>query len=228
MNSTFRLLFYARWQKRKTNGKVPIYARLTIDGTKVVFNVKMDVPEKIWDPKFARASGNSKEAIALNEYLSSMQGKLKEKFLLMTEQGLVVTASMLKDAYLGVNIKTNTLLGVFKEFNDRQESLIGIDIAQSTFNKYDLTYRRLQEFLRVKKKTSDILLWHLDRDFVLDFAAYLKIEYQLDTNSSEKLMRIFKRITTMCFKNGQIPKDPFCEHRIKKMVQDNFMILLSL
>ncbi|MDR0954455.1 MAG: site-specific integrase, partial [Rikenellaceae bacterium] len=157
MNSTFRLLFYARWQKRKANGKVPLYARVTIDGTKVEFNVKMDVSEKIWDPKFGRASGNSREAVTLNQYLTSIAGKLKEKYLLMTEQGLVVTASMLKDAYLGVNIKTNTLLGIFKEFNDRQESLIGIEIAQSTFNKYDLTYRRLQEFLRVKKKTSDIL-----------------------------------------------------------------------
>jgi site-specific recombinase XerD len=72
----------------------------------------------------------------------------------------------------------------------------------------------------VKKKTSDILLWHLDKDFVLDFAAFLRIEYKLDTNSSEKLMRIFKRITTMCFKNGQMPKDPFCEHKIKKVKKD--------
>ena len=31
----------------------------------------------------------------------------------------------------------------------------------------------------------------------MDFEAYLKIEYKLDTNSSEKLMQIFKRITTM-------------------------------
>ena len=36
--------------------------------------------------------------------------------------------------------------------------LIGIDLAQSTFNKYDLTYRRLKEFLKVKMRKSDILL----------------------------------------------------------------------
>lgn len=54
----------------------------------------------------------------------------------------------------------------------------------------------------------------------MDFEAYLKIEYKLDTNSSEKLMRIFKRITTMCFKNGQMPKDPFCDHKLKKVKKD--------
>ncbi len=132
----------------------------------------------------------------------------------------MVTASLLKDSFLGAEIKKTTLLDAFKEFNDRQESLIGIDIAQSTFNKYDLTYRRLEEFIKEKKRSNDVLLWHLDRTFVLDFEAYLKIKYQLDPNSSEKLMRIFKRITTMCFKNGQIPKDPFCEHKLKKVKKD--------
>ena len=54
----------------------------------------------------------------------------------------------------------------------------------------------------------------------MDFEAYLKIEYKLDTNSSEKLMRIFKRITTMCFKNGQMSKDLFCDHKLKKVKKD--------
>ena len=109
---------------------------------------------------------------------------------------------------------------VFQEFNDRQEKLIGIDITQSTFNKYDLTYRRLKEFLKVKMQKNDILLYQLDRNFVIDFETYLKTEYKLDTNSSEKLMRIFKRITTMCFKNGQMPRDPFCDHKLKKVKKD--------
>ncbi|WP_278673115.1 site-specific integrase [Alistipes indistinctus] len=60
----------------------------------------------------------------------------------------------------------------------------------------------------------------MDRNFVMDFEAYLKIEYKLDTNSSEKLMRIFKRITTMCFKNGQMSKDLFCDHKLKKVKKD--------
>ena len=54
----------------------------------------------------------------------------------------------------------------------------------------------------------------------MDFEAYLKIEYKLDTNSSEKLMRIFKRITTICFKNGQMSKDLFCDHKLKKVKKD--------
>ena len=220
MNSTFRILFYARWEKKKENGRVPLQTRVTLDGDKVKFSLKTDVSPDIWDPKAGRATGQTKEALQLNRYLDSIKGQLITHYHRLAEANEVVTAHMIKDAFLGTDVKTNTLLAVFEEFNDRQEKLIGIDIAQSTFNKYDLTYRRLQEFLKVKLRKTDILLCQVDRNFVMDFEAYLKIEYKLDTNSSEKLMRIFKRITTMCFKNGLMPKDPFCDHKLKKVKKD--------
>ena len=219
MKSTFRILFLARWELEK-NGKVPLCARITIDGEKVKFSLKSEVSSAIWDPKSGRGKGQTKEALQLNRYLDSIKGQMIMHYHSLSEANEVVTASMVRDAFLGTNIKSNTLLAVFEEFNDRQEKLIGIDLAQSTFNKYDLTYRRLKEFLKVKMRKNDILLCQVDRNFVMDFEAYLKIEYSLDTNSSEKLMRIFKRITTMCFKNGQMPKDPFCDHKLKKVKKD--------
>lgn len=220
MKSTFRILFLARWELKKENGKVPLCARITIDGERVKFSLKAEVSSNIWEPKSGRAKGQTKEARQLNRYLDSIKGQMIMHYHSLSEANEVVTASMLRDAFLGTNIKSHTLLIVFEEFNDRQEKLIGIDLAQSTFNKYDLTYRRLKEFLKVKMRKNDILLCQVDRNFVMDFEAYLKIEYKLDTNSSEKLMRIFKRITTMCFKNGQMPKDPFCEHKLKKVKKD--------
>lgn len=220
MKSTFRILFLARWELKKENDKVPLCARITIDGEKVKFSLKSEVSSCLWDPKSGRAKGQTKEALQLNRYLDSIKGQLIGYYHNLSEANEMVTATMVRDAFLGINVKTNTLLTVFEEFNDRQEKLIGIDLAQSTFNKYDLTYRRLKEFLKVKMRKNDILLCQVDRNFVMDFEAYLKIEYKLDTNSSEKLMRIFKRITTMCFKNGQMPKDPFCDHKLKKVRKD--------
>lgn len=220
MKSTFRILFLARWELKKENGKVPLCARITIDGEKVKFSLKSEVSSGLWDPKSGRARGQTKEALQLNRYLDSIKGQLIGYYHNLSEANEIVTATMVRDAFLGINVKTNMLLTVFEEFNDRQEKLIGIDLAQSTFNKYDLTYRRLKEFLKVEMRKNDILLCQVDRNFVMDFEAYLKIEYKLDTNSSEKLMRIFKRITTTCFKNGQMPKDPFCDHKLKKVKKD--------
>ena len=220
MQSTFRILFYARWEKKKENGKVPLQARITLDGEKVKFSLKAEVSENLWDPKAGRVTGQTKEALQLNRYLEGVKGQLISHYRNLSESNEVVTATMLRDALLGYDVKNDTLLTVFEEFNDRQEKLIGIDIAQSTFNKFDLTFRRLKEFLKVKLRKSDILLCQIDRNFVMDFEAYLKTEYKLDTNSSEKLMRILKRITTMCFKNGQMQRDPFCDHKLRKVKKD--------
>ena len=195
-------------------------ARLTLDGEKVKFSLNTDISPDIWGPKAGKDTGHSKEAIQLNMYLDSIKGRLISHYHRLAEANEVVTAAMIKDAFLGYDIKTNTWLGIFEEFNDRQEKLIGIDIAQSTFNKYDLIYRRLQEFLKVKKRKNDILLNQVDRNFVMDFETYLKTEYKLDTNSSEKLMRIFKRITTMCFKDGKMSRGPFCNYKLKKVKKD--------
>lgn len=219
MKSTFRILFFARWELEK-NGRVPINAKVTLDGQKVRFSLKTEVPAKAWDPKAGKLNGHSREIVQLNHYLDAVKGQLISHFHNLVESNEIVTPHMLRDAFLGVNAKNNGLMTVFQEFNDRQEKLIGIDITQSTFNKYDLTYRRLKEFLKVKMQKNDILLYQLDRNFVIDFETYLKTEYKLDTNSSEKLMRIFKRITTMCFKNGQMPRDPFCDHKLKKVKKD--------
>lgn len=220
MKSTFRILFLARWELKKENGKVPLCARITIDGEKTKFSLKTEICRAIWDAKAGRAKGQTKEAIQVNRYLDSIKGQMISHYHRLCEANEFVTAAMVRDAFLGTDVKTNTLLTVFEAFNDRQEKLIGIDLTQSTFNKYDLTYRRLQEFLKVKMRKNDILLCNVDRNFVMDFEAYLKTEYRLDTNSSEKLMRIFKRITTMCFKNGQMQIDPFCDHKLKKVKKD--------
>ena len=133
MKSTFRILFLARWELKKKDGRVPLCARITIDGEKVKFSLKSEVSSAIWDPKSGRAKGQTKEALQLNRYLDSIKGQMITHYHSLSEANEIVTASMLRDAFLGTNIKNNTLLTVFEAFNDRQEKLIGIDIAQSTY-----------------------------------------------------------------------------------------------
>ena len=220
MKSTFRILFYGRTNETRKDGTIPLTARVTINGETVAFNIKMSVPAVIWDGKSSRAKGRTPEAVRINRYLDTIHARLISIYQNLTEAGEIVTPQILRDEFLGLGAKNTTLLTIFQEFNERQEKLIGIDITQSTFNKFDLTARRLEEFLRVKRHRNDIPMRQVDRTFVLDFEAYLKVEHGLSLNSSEKLMRIFKRITTMCFRNGMMARDPFCDVRLKKEKKD--------
>ena len=62
MKSTFRILFYAKWEASDEAKMLPIYVRITINGTKARFSLKIRVSEKIWDAKSGRAIGHSHEA----------------------------------------------------------------------------------------------------------------------------------------------------------------------
>ena len=100
-----------------------------------------------------------------------------------------VTPTAIRDKFMGkVEKKNDTLLSLFAEFIERQRPLVGIDITRSTFNKYDLTYRRLEEFLFTKQKKKDIPIQDIDDEFVRNFHIFLKVDKRLSINSSEKLM----------------------------------------
>ncbi|MCD8173878.1 MAG: site-specific integrase [Alistipes sp.] len=220
MKSTFRTQFNIRKDKVKKNGKVPINCRISIDGESSQFSIKLEVDPNIWDVNLGGAKGRTAEAVMVNRVLDHVRTQLINQYHELSKYGDKITAAMLREAFLGFEIESHTLLSYFAEFNDRHEKLIGIDITQSTFNKYDLTYRRLKEFLKVKRRLEDIPMPQIDYDFVMDFHTYLKVDYRMQINSSEKLMRIFKRIMTLAFKNGLIPKDPFVSYKIKKIKKD--------
>ncbi|MDR2950234.1 MAG: hypothetical protein LBV71_13635 [Prevotella sp.] len=58
MKSTFRILFYVKRDKQKSDGTFPIMCRVTIDGQPTRFNTKVSVNSNIWD---AKACGKSSE-----------------------------------------------------------------------------------------------------------------------------------------------------------------------
>lgn len=218
MKSTFKILFFIRKDKINAEGKSVIYVRLTINGSACQFSTKNEVSVKIWDAKNYRATGRSEEATNINSFLDFMRKNLLEIYMELSQNNEPVTPTAIRDKFMGkVEKKNDTLLFLFAEFIERQRPLVGIDITQSTFNKYDLTYRRIEEFLTTKKKKTDILLREIDHNFVCDFHTFLKVDKKLSINSSEKLMRIFKRITTFAFKTNLTEKDPFALYTIKKV-----------
>ena len=81
MKSTFRILFYAKWEASDEAKMLPIYVRITINGTKARFSLKIRVSEKIWDAKSGRAIGHSHEALQANRYLDTRILRLKRAFV---------------------------------------------------------------------------------------------------------------------------------------------------
>lgn len=71
---------------------------------------KMDIPLHLWDVKSGRAKGKSIEAKGINDDIDKIRVNLNRHYQELMQTNGYVTAAKLKDAYLGIGIKQETLL----------------------------------------------------------------------------------------------------------------------
>ena len=73
MRSTFKVLFYLKRNKEKTQSAVPVMGRITVNGTISQFSAKINVPEQLWEVKGGRAKGKSVESERINRHLDNIR-----------------------------------------------------------------------------------------------------------------------------------------------------------
>ncbi|MCF0075706.1 site-specific integrase [Dyadobacter sp. CY261] len=100
------------------------------------------------------------------------------------------------------------------------EQLIGIDYAYATFQRYQTSLQRTENFLKWKFKVPDVHLADLNYQFISDFEFYLKTVCSCGHNSTMKYLSNFKKIVLICVKNDWLHKDPFFAYRMPKIGVD--------
>ena len=163
--STFKILFYLRKNYVNKEGKASIMIRITVNGEMSQFSSKLDVEPRLWDTKLGRLSGNGAKARQVNNMLDDIRTALNNHYRYIESRDSFVTAEKVRNAFLGYEVKQQTLLELFKQHNEDAEKLCGISKAPATLVKYDRTYRRLEEFMKVKYRISDIALREIDHKF---------------------------------------------------------------
>lgn len=150
MKSSFRILFYLKRASIRPNGKVLIMGRITIDGKGTQFSSKLDVNPSLWDTKAGKALGKSKESLEVNNLLDELKGVIHRTYHELKRQGIQVTAEKVKNEFLGVNVQCLSLLSLFQKHNDDVFSLIGVSKSKATYQKYEVTRKHLETFIRTK------------------------------------------------------------------------------
>lgn len=125
MRSTFKVLFYVKKGSERPNGNLPLMCRITVDSEVKQFSCKMDVPLHLWDVKNNRASGKSAEAQKINLTIDRIRVDVNRRYRELMHADGYVTATKLKNAYLGIGVKykvqddINLLFSVFPHLNER-------------------------------------------------------------------------------------------------------------
>lgn len=213
MNQTLGILFYLKNSKKLANGEVPIYLRITVDGVRAEHSIQRTINPENWNGKGGRATGNKERFKTLNVFLDTIRTKIYEQQKKLLEKNELITAEGLKNGYLGISEKKQTLIELFEYHNKQMQALVGKDYAEGTATRYKTVAKHVQAFIEKNYKTSDIFLSQLNHKFITDFEFYLKTEKRCGHNSTIKYIRNLKKIVRIAISNNWLEKDPFLQFK---------------
>lgn len=211
-SKSFSVLFWTNKTKADSNGLVPLYARVTIDGKRAEISLKKKVNPKKWDAGTGFMKGNGEEVRLVNKYINDVGNDLFEIYTTIIKNSGIVSADEIKNKYTGQSspvVKTKTLLEVFDEHNRDVESLVGKDYVKATVTKYKTIRSKVSEFIRSQYGKDDLTLDVLDYTFISGFEKFLKVLEGLEHNTAMAYIKRVKRIMSIAVNNRWIAVNPF-------------------
>ncbi|WP_134091066.1 site-specific integrase [Olivibacter sp. XZL3] len=216
MNTTITLHIYARAAKANAAGLHPLYVRITIDGKRTEFSSKKFINPKHWDQKMMKMKGNTEEARSINSYLEKLKAKITQTQIVLEYQEIALTLESFMHVFIGKSAeRERTLIPVFEEHNKRLFSLVGIEYAQGTYERYQTSLQHTKEFIQYQYGVNDIALSKIDHRFITDYDFYLRTKRACGNNTTVRYIKNFKKIILICIANGWIQKDPFLNYKTK-------------
>lgn len=215
MNATVNVLFYIKRAKINSNGLVPIFIRITVEGKRIDKSTgKYVLPEK-WSTETSRLKGNSEEARLINNHLELLRMHVFEieKQLLIKNETL--NFENFKNEYLGIKQRERLLIPIFTEHNRKIKELVGSEYAPGTLERYETSLKHTKDFLQWKYKVSDIDIEKIDHAFITEYEFYLRTERKCANNTAVKYIKNFHKIINICLANGWLTKDPFANYKAK-------------
>ena len=218
MKSTFSIIFYLKRQVVKKDGTVPVMGRITVDGTQAQFSCKVTANPKLWDTKGGRMTGKSMQASEVNRKLDKMRVSINKHYQEILDRDNYVTAEKVKNAFLGLEYRCQTLLKVYAQYNEDYEKLYKAGMRSwGSLRKYRCVYRHLQEFLQSRYHVNDISLKELTPAFITDFEAFLRTDKHLCENSLSVYMLPLRTMVFRAIDNGWLTRDPFHDYKVPKV-----------
>ena len=215
MNAKLSILFYAKRAKTTTDGLVPIYIRVTVDGERIELSTKRyTLPEK-WSVEGSCMKGYSAEAKSINSYLDSLKAKVYDYQQQLIREDELVNAENMRNKILGIEKRSHMLVSIFQQHNDEIKALVGKDYALGTLTRYETSLKHTVNFMQWKYKISDIDIRKIDHEFITSYEFYLKSVYNCCQNTTSKYIKNFGKIIRICLANGWIQKNPFINYKSK-------------
>jgi integrase len=217
MNNTFGVIFYLRKYKAANDGKAPIYARITVNGSRIDLSVKRSIEQDNWNANKGMARGSREEIVKLNNYLEQYRSGIVESYQELLLQKKLITAELVRDKFTGEDQAEFTLCKLMEYHNSDQGQLL----EPGTMKNYYTTQKYIKEFIKERFKTSDKYLSELSYKFITDFEYYLrnrtpeKGQKALNNNGLMKHIERFCKMINLAVRLEWIDRNPFHAYQLK-------------
>lgn len=209
MRQKFSLLFYLRNNRMDSNGMIPIFMRVTVDGKRSEVSTGKKIRRSSWNPQAGRAKGYGQEAQEINGHLQQMESgicKIQQQYV---EEGKIYTAKVLSNTFLGKGEQPKLLLEIYRGHNNDLKGNVGSGYSHSAYMKHVRTCQHLGKFLEKEYGMGDIRLGLIDLMFIKRFERHLKDQRIGQQNTITKYVTNFKKIVRIAHAHGWIEHDPF-------------------
>ena len=209
MKSNFHLLFYIRKQKNYKGGAMPIYMRITVNGKRADMSAGRECEPVKWNSQAGRAIGTKEEIKSLNNYLDSLQSKVRDAHQALIDANQTITTESLLNQFTGKTQKSRYLMQLFTEHNTKVKALIGNGFEANTLKGYNTSEKHLTGYLQNEYGKTDIEISQLNHAFITGFEFYLKAECKISGVSAAKYIKHLKKIVNHCIANNWLKQNPF-------------------
>jgi site-specific recombinase XerD len=224
MKAKINLHIYAKSTKANVAGQLPIYIRLTVDGQRFEFSSKKFIEKAKWSPELSKIKGSSEEARTINNYLDLIKSKVFDIEMELIHKNEDLSLDNFKSRLLGTHQRERMIIPIYKDHNNKIESLIGNGYAYGTLERFKISLKHLQEFIQWKCNVTDISIAKIDFAFVTEFEFYLRSIKKCNNNTAVKYVRNFRKIIKICLDNDWLDKNPCSRYEGKmKEVERDFL-----
>ncbi|PLX03177.1 MAG: recombinase [Marinilabiliales bacterium] len=215
MRNTFSLLIYVKKNRINSNGEIPVYLRITLNGKIAEMSLNRKVLLAQWSVQSSSVIGKSKFAADFNRYLLSIQSGIYEHYKLLREREDHITPVMIKNSYFGIEEVKYYVIKIFQEHNEKFKQLVDKEYSYATYERYETCLKHTQEFIKHQYNKDDYPLAKVNHEFISNYEFYLKTKRNCAHNTAMKYLKNFKKIIRIAMIEGRLKNDPFANFKLK-------------
>ena len=200
------------------SSKCPLTCRITYNYERKEFSTGLFIASKYWDNSSQNAKPPNDDNDIINSKLSLIKTKINKAFLFLQVKDEPFGVNDIYNQFIGRTLaKEYGLLEYFNIYLARLQKLIGIEIKQTTWDKFDYIKNDVSEFIKSYYKTSDIKLNDLDLNFISEFEYYSKTTLEHQQVTINKSLQRFKKVVKQAVMQKHLESNPFEEHKPKRV-----------